>query len=122
MGQGNGHGLTPRVVGQIAGQETHALVVGETPSHSHTVRALSNPTTTNNIDTPGPSVVLAQTVGKDSKGNPITVNIYAPDNAPSQPMSTAAIGATGGQPHPNLMPYLTVNMCIALQGIFPSRN
>jgi microcystin-dependent protein len=38
-------------------------------------------------------------------------------------MATNALAATGGsQPHNNLQPYLAVNFCIALQGIFPSRN
>jgi len=38
-------------------------------------------------------------------------------------MSSAAIGQTGGsQPHENMQPYLTLSFCIALQGIFPSRN
>ena len=122
MGQGNGQGLTPRTVGQIGGEETHALTVGEIPLHSHSVAAISNPTTANNTDVPGGTVVLAQTVGVDKGGHPLTFDIYAPDNAPNQRMSATAIGTAGGQPHPNLMPYVAVNFCIALQGLFPSRN
>ena len=45
----------------------------------------------------------------------------APDNLTA--LNPAAGGATGGsQPHVNMQPYLTLNFCIALQGIFPSRN
>jgi microcystin-dependent protein len=37
-------------------------------------------------------------------------------------MNGTALGsAGGGQPHNNLMPYLTLNFCIALQGVYPSR-
>ena len=122
MGQGNGSGLTPRVIGEFVGEEAHTLTIAETPTHTHTLQAISNPTLTNNVDTPGPTVVLAQTTGADKDNNPLTVNIYAPDAAPSQALASAAIGTVGGQPHPNLMPYLAVNVCIALQGIFPSRN
>jgi microcystin-dependent protein len=121
MGQGNGAGLTPRVVGQIAGEETHTLLGTEIPLHSHSVQAIANPTGSN-TDIPGTSVRLAKTTGVDKDGKPLTFNVYATDNAPNQAMASAAIGSTGGQPHPNIMPYLAVNICIALQGIFPSRN
>jgi microcystin-dependent protein len=122
VGQGSGQGLTPRSVGQRAGEEAHTLLVGETPGHSHAVQSIPNPVTANNTSEPGPAVALAQTTGVDRDGNPFTVNLYAPDNAPSQAMAGSAIGITGGQPHPNLMPYLVGNFCIALQGLFPSQN
>ena len=122
MGQGNGPGLTPRTLGAAVGEEAHTLSIAETPAHVHTLQAISNPTLANNVDAPGPTVVLAQTTGTDKSGNPITVNIYASDNAPNQVLAGAAIGPTGGQPHANLMPYVTLNACIALQGIFPTRN
>jgi microcystin-dependent protein len=38
-------------------------------------------------------------------------------------MNAGLVGSTGGsQPHTNIQPYLTLNLCIALEGIFPSRN
>ena len=38
-------------------------------------------------------------------------------------MNPAVLSPTGGsQPHNNLQPYLVVIYCIALQGIFPTRN
>jgi microcystin-dependent protein len=36
--------------------------------------------------------------------------------------SQTVLNAGGGQPHNNMQPYLTINFCIALQGLFPSRN
>jgi microcystin-dependent protein len=122
MGQGNGQGLTPRVIGSAFGEENHTLLLAETAPHTHAVQAISNPNLAHNVDTPGPTVVLAQTTGVDKGGNAITVNIYATDNAPNQALAPAAIGTVGGQPHANLMPYLALNACIAMQGIFPSHN
>jgi len=92
------------------------------PAHTHTLQAINTSSATTNTDTPGTSVLLAATIGKPHTGNAFTINIYAKDNAPNQQMSPAAIGNSGGQPHTNMMPYLVGNFCIALQGIFPSRN
>ncbi len=122
VGQGNGQGLTPRVMGETGGEEAHTLLPAETPPHTHPLQALANQSTTTNTDAPGPTVVLAQATGMDKNGNPLAMNLYAPDTAPAQAMAAAAIGVTGGAPHPNLMPYLAGNFCIALTGVFPSRN
>jgi len=120
MGQGNGQGLTPRVVGQTGGEVNHTLLIAETPAHNHTLNAAQN--VTNPVNTPSASEVLSQTSGKAAGGGALTVNLYAADTAPSQAMSSAAVGTAGGQPHANMMPYLALNFCIAMSGIFPSRN
>jgi microcystin-dependent protein len=121
MGQGNGPGLTPRTVGAALGEEAHTLSATETPLHSHSFGVLSNPNLAENVDTPT-SAVLAQTTGRDRNGNTIAVNIYASDSGPNQALAQGVIGTTGGQPHPNQMPYLTLNACIALTGVFPTQN
>jgi microcystin-dependent protein len=122
MGQGNGQGLTPRSIGETAGEENHTLMASETPVHTHTLDVVANNTVSTNTNTPGGTVVLAQTTGKKSDGSSLAINIYSNDPNPNQTMAPAAIGSTGGQPHSNLMPYLALNVCIALTGIFPSRN
>lgn len=122
MGQGNGPGLTPRVIGEVGGEENHTLLVTETPLHIHALAAAPNVDVTTNVNIPGPTVGLAQTVGKDKNGGVIAVNLYAVDASPNQPMALEAVGSTGGQPHTNLMPYNTMNFCIATVGAFPSRN
>jgi microcystin-dependent protein len=122
IGQGNGQGLTPRVIGEVGGETNHTLQVTETPSHFHALAAAQNVNVSNNADTPSPTVVLSQTTGKASNGGSLTVNLYAVDSNPSQALASAAVGTSGGQPHNNLMPFLAVNFCIALVGIFPSRN
>jgi microcystin-dependent protein len=120
MGQGNGQGLTPRVLGETGGEVNHTLLLGETPTHTHTLNAAQN--ASNPVNAPSSSVVLSQTTGRAAGGGTLTVNLYASDTAPSQPMATAAVGVTGGQPHNNMMPYLALNFCIAISGVFPSRN
>jgi microcystin-dependent protein len=120
MGQGSGPGLTPRTMGEKAGEETHTLAVSETPKHSHSVEVISNPDLTKNTDLPGTNQFLAETTFSGDDG--AITNLYVPDSAPSHTMSSSAIGLTGGQPHSNLMPLLAVNFCIAMSGIYPSRN
>jgi microcystin-dependent protein len=120
MGQGNGPGLTPRVLGKTTGEASHVLLASETPAHTHSVNVISNPVLANSTDQPGPTQFLAQTTFSGSVGSPTLV--YVPDSHPNNVMNGAAVGLTGGQPHSNLMPLLAVNFCIALVGIFPSRN
>jgi microcystin-dependent protein len=103
------------VQGAQAGEEFHTLIVTELPTHAHVVNAVASAGTTN---VPGNNVHLAGGVSSGS-GNPV-VNIY--DN-PSTAATMAPLTMTGGsQPHENRMPFLVLNCCIALQGIFPSRN
>ena len=99
-----GNGVT---LGQSAGQETHTLTTTEMPMHTHLVSASS---ATDNKTTATGSVWGAS-----------TSNPYAPQS--NTTMAPNAIGTAGqSQPHENRQPYLTLNFCIALVGIYPSRN
>jgi len=120
MGQGQGPGLSPRGIGDRFGEESHTVLVSETPQHTHPVNVISNPTIANNTDVPGPTQFLAQTTFTGSAGT--TTNVYVADSNPGNVMNSVAVGPTGGQPHNNVMPLLALNFCIALSGIFPSRN
>jgi microcystin-dependent protein len=122
MGQGNGNGLTQRSIGETGGEPSHTLLLTETPSHNHGLAAAANVNVSTDVDTPSPTVVLSQTTGRKSDGSSLTVNLYAADPNPGQAMAPVSVGATGGQPHANLMPFLALNFCIAMSGIFPSRN
>ena len=104
---GQGPGLSPRTQGisGAGGTETVTLTANQIPSHTHTARATTNAATTN---------VPTGNILADS--GPA---IYATPNAPVG-MINAPTG--GGQPHENRMPYLVINFCIALQGVFPPRN
>jgi microcystin-dependent protein len=105
--QGQGPGLSQRVIGTPTGAEAITLTAGQMPSHTHTLEA--NP---NNADTKDPTgAVLA--AGHD----------YAGPASPPAAMSPDAIAAAGGgASHDNMQPSLTVNFIIALQGIFPSQS
>lgn len=100
--QGNGFAL-----GQTGGEQNHTLIASEMPQHTHPASASSN--------------VANQGVA--------TNNFWANGNQPAYAvspdglMSSAAVSSVGGsQPHNNMPPYLVLTICIALQGIFPSRN
>lgn len=104
MHYGNGHNL-----GDRAGEESHTLTTPEIPSHSHPAQASSLAP-----DAADPTnAIWASNTGK----KPYSAS-------PSVPMSQGATPASGGgnQAHNNMPPFLTINFCIALQGIFPSRN
>jgi microcystin-dependent protein len=96
-------------LGQQGGEASHTLTANETPTHSHLWNASSAPATSGSPA----SAVLAASVGAAA---------FAPPSA-LVAMDPAAVSPAGGsQPHDNTQPYLTVSFCIALQGIFPSRN
>jgi microcystin-dependent protein len=122
IGMGNGAGLPPYTIGQVGGEENHLLSAAENASHNHTIRVNSTTAASNNSDTPSTTVVLGQTTGKDAtQPNYFPVYLYTSGSA-SNSLSPSTIGMTGGQPHPNMMPYLTVSFCVALVGIYPTRN
>jgi microcystin-dependent protein len=93
--------------GQQAGEEMHTLIVSEMPAHLHQAIASSAPPST-----PSPAGATWADMGANS---------YAA--GPNAPMAGNAVAPTGGgQAHENRSPYLTLNFCIALVGIYPSRS
>lgn len=94
--------------GQSGGEEAHTLSVAETPAHTHT--ALCNTAAASTANPTG------ATWAANGGGH---LPYAATANAQCSPQ---AIAVTGGQPHDNMAPTLTLNFCIALQGIFPPRN
>ena len=109
---GQGPGLTNKKQGDKGGAESHALKIGEMPQHQHALHA-----STADADKKGPTGNL---LGNQTRKN----KIYAPGAADSlTPLHKAAVGPAGNsQPHNNMQPFLTIRFCIALQGLFPSRN
>jgi microcystin-dependent protein len=98
-------GAGPRVsAGQRGGEEAHTLTTAEAPAHHHALQASPAAATTS---APGDGVLAAAPVW----GLPTDIT----------PLQAATVGSAGGShPHPNMQPYLALNICIALQGNSPS--
>ena len=111
MHPGQGPGLSLHDLGETGGSETVSLLESEIPSHSHGMNA-QNAVTSQIADPTG------ATFTRPASGNLFTTNLSSPVNMAPQALAPAG----GDQPHNNMMPYLTLNFCIALQGVFPPRT
>ena len=108
--------------GEFAGEEQHRLLTTEMPMHPHLLMADASTAATSNGGVPTVTTVLGQTIGTQSGGANFNVFIYS-NAASNGTMAPQALSNTGGgAPHENRMPYLALNFCIALVGLFPSRN
>jgi microcystin-dependent protein len=106
--QGQGAGLSEYFIGQSGGSQFVTLLQSEMPIHNHSMNGLNDDA---DIKIPDPTRVLAKSSGG---------NIYT--SPPNTNMNLQACSISGGSlPHNNMMPYLTLNFCIALQGVFPAR-
>jgi microcystin-dependent protein len=110
MGWGQGQGLSNRDLGEASGVESVTLLVSEMPVHTHALKASASAA---DQKLGGPTTVLAVPSGNLYQ---ITTNSNL-----TQMNFNAAPPSGGGLPHNNMQPYLTLNFCIALTGIFPPR-
>jgi microcystin-dependent protein len=117
INRGQGPGLSLRDLGEAAGSDTVTLLASEIPSHSHFLNADTGGATTGNPS--GGAYAEGVWNAGGTSGN---VNIYTTAAPDTQLAPTAIAAAGGGQPHNNMMPYLTLNFCIALQGVYPPRT
>lgn len=113
MHPGQGPGLSLHDLGETGGSETTTLLLSEIPIHAHTVgRAL---------DALGNSVTPVNSIWAQAGSVRTAVSCYNP-GPPTGAMKSDVIQVTGSSfPHNNMQPYLTLNFCIALQGVFPQR-
>lgn len=109
---GQGAGLSLYDLGQQGGVESVTLLTSEIPAHTHGLKADIQAATT---DLPSATTSLARSGGGSAyKATPFT---------PETTMNFQALAAAGGGlPHNNMMPYLTLSYCIALQGVYPPRG
>ncbi len=113
---GQGPGLSLYDLGEQTGAQNVTLLTTEMPSHPHGFVA-----TTTGGTTQTPAGAQLATAASGSKAGSISAN-YLSTSTPQTSM-TAAIGFNGGgQPHNNMQPYMGLNYCIALQGVFPPRG
>jgi microcystin-dependent protein len=104
---GQGQGLSLYDLGQASGTESVTLLTSEIPLHSHSFTATEEIVNENNV-----------TNNFFGAGE----SRYAPPAAVTQMAPQALPPAGASLPHNNMMPYLVINFCIALQGIFPPRT
>jgi len=112
MHPGQGPGLSLHDLGEIGGSEIVSLLLSEIPTHSHALMASNQP---GEDAAPGTGEALARSVGASLYQSGASQNLV-------QLADVALAPAGGDQPHNNMMPYLTLNFCIALQGVFPPRT
>ena len=116
--QGQGPGLTDRVLGEIGGSYNVTLISTEMPAHIHTINAQATLATASPPNEGSPSTNVWGVSGDRTT----KVSLYNTSVAAS-PMAPNIFGITGGNlPHNNLSPYLALSFCIALTGVFPARN
>src|SRR5579871_849814 len=134
MSQGSGAGLSPRVMGEVAGTENASILIANMPTHTHTATfapatnsgyMASTNTTGNKLVPSTTNNVLAGTpAGADAAA------IWATSTpAPTIPLGGGAIAGTvtnaptgNNIPVAIMNPFLVLNFSIALSGIFPARN
>lgn len=115
MGQGQGPGFPPYIVGENMGNETVTLLQGELAVHNHNVNCFNDAGSG-----PSPAGNVLATSGADR--NAVAYN--AATTGTTVQMNGSQIGSAGSlspAPHNNMSPYLVVNYCIALQGVYPQR-
>ena len=119
MQPGQGQGLSLRDLGEMSGSETITLLVSEIPFHTHQLFASESPEATVNV--PGPTVFPSKPLSDAGTSGGI-IGAYSATSPGNAMMAFQALSVAGASlPHNNMQPYLTLNFCIALQGIFPQR-
>lgn len=109
--QGQGLGLTQRTIGETFGENGVTLLTSQIPAHTHALTLFQQSDTGKRAGTPASGNALSA----PTKASPFAANASA-----NTPFAANSIGPAGGsQPHENRQPYLALNFCIALQGVFP---
>jgi len=127
MGTGQGNGLSNYVPGEVAGQENVTLLVNEMPAHTHVFDfsqykgTLQCHAGAGNQRDPAGHVPALESSGATASYSDASVLAATMDSS-AVSVTGGNVGPTGGsQPHENRQPFLVMNYCIALFGIFPAR-
>jgi microcystin-dependent protein len=110
-GMGQGPGLLDWGLGGTFGEANHTLLITEVPQHTHTATAGEG--VAFGVQTAAPT--STSYLGREKGG------AYA--STANTALASAVVGQAGSSlPHPNIQPVLVMNYCIAMFGVFPSRN
>jgi microcystin-dependent protein len=112
VGNSASSGSTNHSLGQRSGEEGHVLQPSEMPAHTHTLRGTDG--------APASSTPNGARLAPGGGGRAAVIP-YGPASDLT-PLNANVVGETGGAAHNNMQPYQVVNFCIAIQGLFPSRN
>jgi microcystin-dependent protein len=116
MHWGTGASGMTTVIGQVQGVPLVTLTQAQTPQHTHTITAqqIGSGGDPSKTATPGPNTWISDSVPDGLWNFTPTINAAFAANA------ITPVG--GSTPHENMQPYLAINFCISLFGIYPSRN
>lgn len=118
IGFGRAPGLSNYTLGEQVGVSDVALTVAQMPQHSHPFSGQS-PTAANQVVAhPGPTVEL----GRVAANNALVSGYNATQTQPVTLNGLSIEQVGSGMPHNNMQPCLTINFCIALEGIYPAHS
>ncbi|MGA7316949.1 MAG: tail fiber protein [Silvibacterium sp.] len=115
MHPGQGPGLSLHDLGETGGSNTVTLLQSQIPSHTHVINCVDGARVGGQTGVPT-NAILVKTGG-------VPANAYTSGATQNLTLALNTLAPVGGnQPHNNVMPYLTLNFCIALQGVYPPRT
>ncbi len=114
ISSGQGSGLSNYNLGQVGGETSHTLLIQELPVHNHSFAVSTGAA---DQATPAGNRVLAKAEADNYESFASAVPMGTSNSG-----NQAIVNNGASQPHSNVQPYLVLNFCIALSGIFPSRN
>jgi microcystin-dependent protein len=118
VSQGTAPSGTTYIIGETMGTENVGLLYNNMPLHTHAMNIVNNGTV-GGQSVPSGSLQLGS--GSEATSPVTAALLYAASSGPQ--VALEGLGPTGGNvPHPNMMPYLAINYCISLSGLFPSRG
>ena len=116
IGAGNGPGLSPVLLGELKGTENNTLTAANIPQHTHAIAGAAKMLTTT-------AAANALTPGGNYFANDGSPKYKTSGSGTMKPATVAVeLGASGGTPVNNIVPYTGISYIICLFGIFPSRN